>query len=210
MFDRCKKRYSFIIVGLLALGLVSCGASDIETENTQKEPETEILQETETEFNIEITDAEEILRKTWNEYELGDRFKIMGGHFESAVVGLPAKYDLSQTTDLVQMYCVPESSLEKIDDAATMIDLYNAGRFTAGVYHLSEVEMIQTMADDMKVQVVENAWHGEKPEKLMVMKVDEQYVVSVYGRETLVDEFKQKLEAVYQTMVTIIVEENIF
>jgi len=190
--------------------LVGCGNNAPEKDDTELMQGTEETQETETEFRVEIADAEDILLKTWNAYKTEDHFKIMGGHFTSAVVGLPAKYDLTQTTDLVQMYCFPENQIETIDDAATMIDLYNAARFTAGVYHISDVASVQSVVDEIKNQVSANEWHGEKPEKLYVIKVDEQYVVSVYGREPLVELFKQKLVSVYQTMVEVVIEEKLF
>lgn len=179
-------------------------------ENTESTQRTEESQETESEFYIEITDATEILTKAWDMYAQEDRFEIMGGHFETAVVGLPAEYDLTQTTDLVQMYCVPEDHVENLDDVATMVDLYNSGRFMAGVYHVTDSKFVNELAEGIQLQVVENEWHGEKPEKLLVVKIDEQYVVSVSGRASLVNEFKQKLEAVYQEMVTVMIEENFF
>jgi len=204
------KRYLLYIMLICIMFLVGCGNNAPEKDDTELMQGTEETQETETEFRVEIADAEDILLKTWNAYKTEDHFKIMGGHFTSAVVGLPAKYDLTQTTDLVQMYCFPENQIETIDDAATMIDLYNAARFTAGVYHISDVASVQSVVDEIKNQVSANEWHGEKPEKLYVIKVDEQYVVSVYGREPLVELFKQKLVSVYQTMVEVVIEEKLF
>ena len=205
-----------LLAGILSTG-VACGADTVGKNNTESTQRTEEVQETETqteietetEIKIEIVDAEDILRKVWYEYKTGELFKIMGGHFSSVVIGMPAKYDLTQTVDLVQMYCVPENHLSVLDDAATIIDLNNAARFTAGAYHVTSVENIQSMADDIKKQVMENQWHGEKPEKLLVVKVDEQYVLSIYGRESYVDKFKQKLESVYQKITEIIIEEKL-
>lgn len=202
-----KKYLAYVFV--LCVMLVACGNTE-EENHTELTQGTEIVQETESEFWIEIEDAADILLKTWKEYENGEHFKIMGGHFSAPSIGLPAKYDLSQTTDLVQMYCFPENQFSVVDDAATVIDLYNAARFTAGAYHVMESGMEQGLIDGIKSQVANNEWHGEKPEKLMIIKVDDQYVVSVYGREILVDQFKQKLESVYQTMIEVVVEEKLF
>lgn len=204
------KRYLLYIMLICIMFLVGCGNNASEKDDTELIQGTEETQETETEFRVEIADAEDILLKTWNAYKTEDHFKIMGGHFTSAVVGLPAKYDLTQTTDLVQMYCFPENQIETIDDAATMIDLYNAARFTAGVYHIFDVASVQSVVDEIKNQVSANEWHGEKPEKLYVIKVDERYVVSVYGREPLVELFKQNLVSLYQTMVEVVIEEKLF
>lgn len=194
------KKYLFLVI-VLCVMLAACG-------NNEKN-KTQSTQETEKEFWIEIKDAADILLKTWEEYKEEEQFEIMGGHFYSPSMGLPAKYDLTQTTDLVQMYCFPEEQISVVDDAATVMDFYNAARFTAGAYHVMEAEDVQGLIDGIKSQVANNEWHGEKPEKLMIIKVDEQYVVSVYGREAVVDQFKQKLESVYQTMIEVVVEEKL-
>ena len=204
------KKYLLYIMLLSALFFAACGNGTVGSNGTESTQGIEENLETETEFVIEIVDSEDILRKTWSEYTNEDRFKIMGGHFTSPVVGLPAKYDLTQTTDLVQMYCFPEAQLETIDDAATMIDLYNAGRFTAGVYHVASAESAADVVEGIKNQVPANEWHGEKPEKLCIMKIDEQYIVSVYGREELVDQFQQKMKSVYKKMVEVVAEEKLF
>ena len=202
MYKGIKRSLLILMASVFVLG--ACGIDN--RENSEKVEET---QESETE-QLAILDAEEILVKIWENYEEEERFDIMGGHFSTAAIGMPAKYDLTKATELVQMYCVPERQLAVIDDAATMIDFYNAARFTAGAYHILDVEAVQTVAEQMHLQVLDNEWHGENPEKLFIVKIEEQYVVSVYGRESFVDEFKQKLTDVYGKMVTIMIEEKLF
>lgn len=210
--DICKNKDWLILiaVGVLACSVIACGTNGVGSEHTEATQGTEAVIETESEFHIEISDAEDILLKTWAVYKSEERFEIMGGHFSSALIGLPAKYDLEQSVDLVQMYCLPEKYLSVVDDVATMVDLFNAARFSVSVYHVTDVETMQSMAEDIKIQVRENEWHGEKPEKLFIINIDDQYVVSVYGRERLVNEFKQKLESVYEKMTEVMVEEKLF
>ena len=190
MYNGRKQVLLFLICGLLIFTLSACGAeANGNSEMPSETQQTQETEETESEFYIEIADATEILTKTWDMYAVEDRFAVMGGHFESAVLDAPAKYDLTQTTDLIQMYCVPEAQLQAIDDAATMIDFYNAGRFTATAFHVINIEGVQDTAAGIKTQVMENQWHGETPEKVLIMQIDEQYVVTVYGR-TLSDHDK--------------------
>ena len=208
MINICKKSNWLIIVGILMVSIVACGNNGT-GDNTEMIEPTEEVQETESEFQLEIIDGTDILTKIWDEYKIEERFEIMGGHFDAGVIGLPAKYDLNQTTDLVQMYCVPEQYLSVVDDAATMIDLYNAARFTAGVFHVTDVEKMETFMQEIQIQVTSNTWHGEVPEKLLVIKIGEQYVVSVYGREALVDEFEQKLLEIYSKIANVVIEQTI-
>lgn len=204
---KLRRSFLFALVVLMIFTGVSCGNNPSGDENTQISQGTEDAQETETETRIVIIDASDILTTVWEEYT--ERFDIMGGHFETAVIGMPAKYDLTQTVDLVQMYCVPENEVQTLDDAATMINLYNAGAFTAGAFHVSDVEQTQSFIEGIESQVSINQWHGEKPEKLLIIEIEEQYVVSVYGREVLVNEFKQKLLNIYSKMATVAVEQII-
>lgn len=203
------KKYLVYIMMLCALVLPACGNNEIGN-NIESSQGNEDTLETESEFKVEILDAEDILLKTWDEYKDEEHFKIMGGHFTSPVIGRPAKYDLEQAADLVLIYCFPEDQVAVVDDAATLIDLYNAARFTAGAYHVSDLESIPNVVEGIKKQVSENEWLGEKPEKLCVIKVDDQYVISIYGREPLVDQFKQKLESVYKKMIEVVMEEKLF
>lgn len=206
--NKRNKYYLWMILLLLFL-CVGCGNSNIG--NTEESNHTGKVEETqETEFYVEIVDAKEVLVKTWESYAEEDRFEIMGGHFDSAVMGMPEKYDLTQVTDLVQMYCVPEAQIENLDDGATMIDLYNAGRFMASAFHVNDGANVDEVVSQMHTQIMENQWHGEKPQKLMIVKIDEQYVISVWGRESLVDKFREKLESVYQEMIVVMVEEKNF
>ena len=61
------------------------------------------------------------------------------------------------------------------------------------------------------IAVIFVMWYIFTSNKLnrLVVKIDEQYVISVCGRELLVDQFKQKLEAVYQEMVMVMIEERV-
>lgn len=211
MEDETMKINKYVMM-MLVIGLIinssACGNNG-NGNNTEMINPTEVVQETESEFYIEIADAADILLKVWDSYATEERFDIMGGHFTAGVIGEPAKYDLTQATDLVQMYCVPEVYMSMIDDAATMVDLYNAARFTAGVYHVTNVEEQEAFIKGISEQIESNSWHGETPEKVIVLKVGEEYVVAIYGRETLVNQFKQKLEAIYQTMIEVVVENTI-
>lgn len=200
-----------MMTALVMLTCVACG----DTETGKKDTEgvvsevTEETEEKEPEFRIEIANAEEILTNTWDVYKEEERFDIMGGHFYSAKIGVPAKYDLTETVDLEEMFCVPKEAGKNIDNAATMVDFYNAARFTAGAFHLKDATNVEQFIEAVKAQVHVNQWHGETPKKLMIMKIDEQYVVAVFGREPLVNEFKLNMESVYKTMIEVVVNEKL-
>ncbi|MBP3677169.1 MAG: hypothetical protein J6I97_02360 [Agathobacter sp.] len=209
MFTIGRRVWVLLMAGVLMLSLCACGSNPAgNKENTQ---------ETETEKEVEIADATDILTKVWNEYEAvdtdgnmyNDRFDVMGGHFESAVMNMPAKYDLTKTSDLELMYCVPETVIPMIDDAGTIVHLMKASTFTAGAYHVTDVANVKTVVEGIKTQTLENQWLGGFPDKHLIAIVDGQYVVSAVGTEEVVDNFEDMLEEVFGKQVSIQVKEDI-
>ena len=106
MYKLSKKFLVLMCVGTMVLCVASCGKNtNIDTQNSQSNSQqtTQDTQETETEIKVEIVDANDILTKVWDTYETedsdgniyNDKFDVMGGHFDSAKLDMPAKYDLS-------------------------------------------------------------------------------------------------------------------
>jgi len=209
MFTKGRRVWVLLLAGVLMLSVCACGSNPTgNKENTQ---------ETETEKEVEIVDATDILTKVWNEYEAvdtdgnmyNDRFDVMGGHFESAVMNMPAKYDLTKTSDLALMYCVPETVIPMIDDAGTIVHLMKASTFTAGAYHVTDVANVKTVVEGIKTQTLGNQWLGGFPDKLVMAIINEQYIVSVYGVEEVVDNFEMVLSDIYGKQMQIITKEKI-
>lgn len=188
MFIKKRKLgWMCLLLLIFSFGCVACG-----NQHLNKEENTPM---TESEVEIEIADATDILLKVWMEFDKTE-LDVMGGHYSDPAMGAPAKYDLSQTNDLIQTYCVPETQITLIDDAATIVDLYNAARFTASAFHLTDSENQKNFIEEMQKKIAENEWHGEVPEKVFVVGIEEEYVVAVYGRKELVDEFEKILEKI--------------
>ncbi|MBQ8518972.1 MAG: hypothetical protein IJ455_05175 [Agathobacter sp.] len=217
MFTKVKRGLLLFLVGIMLFSCVACGNKQTgDTENNQGLG-SEIESESEIEKKVEIVDATDILTKVWNSYETedtdgnryNDRFAIMGGHFESAVMDMPAKYDLTQTSDLELMYCVPQSSIVMIDDAATMVHLMVASTFTAGAYHVTDAANVKTVVDEVKQQIIQNHWLDGFPDEYLIMTVDDQYVISAIGNVDVVDNFETILKEIYGKQVTVQMKESV-
>lgn len=205
-----------LTVILLVTGLLftytACGNKQ-QTDANATEFETEM----ETEVMIPIADANNILNKVWDNYEsvdtdgnmYNDKFSVMGGHFESAVMDMPGKYDLTQTSDLELMYCVPASVVSMIDDAATMVHLMKASTITVGAYHIADSANVQTVVEGIKQQTLGNQWLGGFPDDLVIVRIDDQYVVSIVGNAEVVDVFYEEMLEIYGKQVTVLVKESI-
>ena len=204
--DKNMKKRLVILAGLLLIVCTACGNNQLGG-----------APETETEQIVEIADANNILNKVWDNYETvdtdgnmyNDKFSVMGGHFDSAVMDMPGKYDLTKTGDLQLMYCVPETVVPMIDDAATVVHMMKASTFTAGAYHVADAANVQTVVDAISQQTLGNHWLDGFPDDLIIVKIDEQYVVSVLGAEEVVDAFYKELKEIYGKQVTVLVKESI-
>lgn len=204
-----RKGLLLLLAGTMLLSCIACGSN--QTGNTENNTETE------TEVKVEIADANDILIKVWDTYEkedtdgnmYNDRFALMGGHFESAVMDVPAKYDLTKTSDLEIMYCVPQDVVSMIDDAATMVHLMKASTFTAGAYHVTDLSNVKSVVEGIKTQTLGNQWLGGFPEKMLIIQLDEQYVVAGFGTAEVMASFKENILDIYGNQANILVEQSI-
>ena len=204
-----RKGLLLLLTATMLLSCIACGSN--QTGNTENNKETE------TEKKVEIADANDILTKVWDTYEIedtdgnmyNDRFALMGGHFDSAVMDMPAKYDLTKTGDLELMYCVPQDVIPMLDDAATLVHLMRASTFTAGAYHVTDVSNVKSVVEGIKTQTLGNQWLGGFPDRHVIAVIDEQYVVAAFGDEKVIENFEQALKEVFGKQAVVEVKEAI-
>lgn len=204
-----RKSLLLLLAGTMILSCVACGSN--QTGNTENNKETEV------EKKVEIADANDILEKVWDTYEAedtdgnmyNDRFSILGGHFKSARVNKPAKYDLTKASDLEIMYCVPQDVIPMLDDAATMVHLMRASTFTAGAYHVTDASNVKSVVEGIKTKTLGNQWLGGFPDRHIIAVIDEQYVVAAFGDEKVIENFEQALKEVFGKQAVVEVKEAI-
>lgn len=159
----------------------------------------------------EIGSATALLTAVWDTYGEDDKFPAMGGggsETAEVVNGAPGKYETGSTDMLDYSLGLPAASASKIDDAASLIHMMNANTFTCAAFHVAKSEDVTVVANSLKENILNRQWMCGFPDKLVVITVGD-YVVSLFGNEELVDNFKTKLTAVYQS-ATVAHEEAIF
>lgn len=199
-----KKLVALLLATAMMFTCVACGGNGEDAGNNGSETK------------VEITDANEILTKAWEEYNAAAsddmKFMIGGGNMETAVMDAPAKYDptLEYAEDtLVMSYCIPADAIAMTDDIATMMNMMMANNFTAAAYHVTDAANVQTVVDGIKNTTINNQWMCGMPEKLIVVTVGEDYVVSAFGIGAIVDTFKTAITTVYGDAAVVAVEENL-
>lgn len=188
-----KRFLTMLLAGVMMFGCVACGAASQE----------------ETQTPVEVADATELLSKVWETYGEDEKFFAMGGHFEAPVDNGPGAYDLAKAEDLMISFCIPTDAIAMVDDAATIMHAMNANNFSAAAYHVTDTANMQTIIDGIKEQTMNNQWLCGFPEKLIIVTVGEEYLVTAFGSADIVDNFNAKLAEVYGNAVVVSVEENL-
>ena len=179
------KKFIILLLSIfLAMSLAACGNKTDSRDSSGK---------------TEIKDAKELLTTVWNSYEEDEKFAIAGGDMteENMTEDAPGTFGITDADELDSMLGFPAADAEKIDNAASIMHMMNANTFTCGAYHLKNAEDVKTVAADLKENVMNRQWMCGFPDKLVVISVDD-YLVSVFGNEELVNTFKDKLTQTYE------------
>lgn len=166
-----------------------------------------------------IKDATEILTNAWTEYNNSVsedyKFPVGGGNienFELVVMDGPGKCDptLTDAKDALSVsFCIPADAIDMTDDVANMMNMMMANNFSAAAYHVADKANVEKVVAGIKDATLNNMWMCGMPDKLIVVTVNGDYVVSAFGNGEVIDYFKAALTKVYGDAAVVSVEENI-
>ena len=108
----------------------------------------------------------------------------------------PGAVDISDADNLNYMLTLPVEDASKIDGAASLSHMMNANTFTCGAFHVTSKDDVEAVAQDLRDAIQSKQWMCGFPDKLVIFTYD-QYVVSLYGDEELVNTFRDKFTAAY-------------
>lgn len=206
-----KKLAVLLLTVAMTLTLAACGGNVESVDSAEATGSVES-----NEPKIEIADANEILTKVWDEYKASAgedmQFPIGGGNPETLVMDAPAKFDvtLEGAKDMLTVsFCVPAENIDMTDDAATMMNMMMANNFTCGAYHVADAANVEIVISGIKDATLNNQWMCGFPEKLIIVTVGEDYVVSAFGNGMVMDAFKTAITKVYGDAAVISVEGSL-
>ena len=205
-----KKSVALFLAAFMVVGCVACGGRG-------NEGNSEGNSQNANNGNTTITDANEILTKVWDKFEdedtdgdmYNDKFAVIGGHFDDSVENAPGKYDVSKAEDLEASLCVPQDAIQYIDDAASMVHMMNANTFTAGAFHVTDKANVDGFVSAVKERTIGNQWMCGFPDKLLMLTIGDDYVVSAYGNADTIESFKTTLLSEYKDSAKVVVEESL-
>lgn len=188
-----KKLVALMLAMTFVCGLTACGGGG-GTETTKDDTEGKA--------------AVDILTDVWAAYEEDEKFAIAGGDYENMVQDAPGTVNVSDGETLDALLGFPADSAGLIDDGASMMHMMNQNTFTAGVYHVTNADDVQAVADAVKENIMNRQWMCGFPDDLAVYSVGTSYVAVVFGAEDVVDNFEEALEEVY-TSTKVLYEEDL-
>lgn len=201
-----KKLLVIFLAILLTLSLAACGENKTpngdETTNDQNVSGSE--ENSKEPIQNAVNSPFELLNTVWNSYEEDNKFPVAGGDMseENMTMGAPGKFGLDDTDALDTTLGFPAASAEKIDEAASLVHMMNANTFTCGVFHVKNAEDIADVSAAIKDNIMQRQWMCGFPDKLVIVTVDD-YIVSFFGENEIVDTFKTMLTTAYTSAQTI-------
>ena len=86
--------------------------------------------------------------------------------------------------------------------------MMNANTFTSGVYHVTNADDVSAVCDALKENIMNRQWMCGFPETLIIVTVDDNYVISAFGNGQIIETFKNKISGVYDN-ATVVYEESL-
>lgn len=140
--------------------------------------------------------AVDLLTAVWNAYPESEKFSVVGGSLDNPVDNAPGTFPVDDADNLDYMLHFPADKADLIDDAASLTHMMNANSFTCGAFHVKNSADVSVVTDALRQNVQNTQWMCGFPDKLVIFTYD-QYVVSLYGDEELVNTFRDKFTATY-------------
>ena len=200
------KKIATILTALaLMISFAACGKTDKKPDSTSDASQTEnttVTTEPTTDTSAPETDAasdpKALLDAIWNNYKEDDKFPAAGGDYDEAnmVDGAPGNVGLADADSVEHLTGFPAASIGEIDAAASLFHMMNGNSFTCGAYRVKEGTDVDALAQSIRDAIQGRRWMCGFPDKIVVATVDN-YIVSVFGLEDLVDNFRDTMLAVY-------------
>lgn len=178
-----KKLFSLLLAAAMILSLAACGSkADDNNGGDTAQP----------------ADALALLNTVWSSYSDDEKFPAAGGDYDESNMteDAPGNFSVSDGDALDYSLGYPAADADKLSDAASLTHMMNANTFTAGAYHLSDKSDMDTVVSDLKDNIMSRQWMCGFPDKLVIVTYGD-YVVSCFGAEDLVDQFRDKLTAAF-------------
>ena len=177
-----KKLFSLLLAAAMTLSLAACGSKTDDNSGNNSQPAS----------------ALELLNAVWANYSDDDKFPAAGGDYDEANMteDAPGNFSVEDGDALDYSLGYPAADADKLSDAASLTHMMNANTFTAGAFHVASSSDVDSVVSDLKDNIMNRQWMCGFPDKLVILTMGD-FVVSCFGAEELVDQFRDTLTTVY-------------
>ena len=147
----------------------------------------------------------DLLNKVYGLFSEDEQFPVFGGSVDNAVDNAAGKFNISNADEAERFLCYPAGEIAKIDSAASLTHMMNQNTFTAAAYHITGGADAAALADGINKTFQARHWMCGFPDKIVVASADD-YLISVYGNEDLVDIFVKHLSEAYSNAKVLVNE----
>lgn len=203
-----KKTMTALLAALMVLSFASCnnsnstssGSSSASSQVSSQVSSQEPASSEENKTESTIKDSLALLESVWNSFEEDKKFPVAGGDMteENMKDGAPGIFNIADASELDRVLGFPQADIDKIDGAASIFHMMNLNTFTCGAFHVKDVANIDALTAALKDNIMKRQWMCGFPDKLVVAVVDD-YIVSFFGKEDPVNNFRDQLTAVYSS-----------
>ena len=181
-----KKILALILAMIMVLSFAACGNTATE-ENTETE--------------VTVGSALEILETVWGEFGEDEKFFAMGGDYDNMVDNAPGAVT---NADFISGVLLVPAGTETLE-AASLVHGMNLNSFTAGAFKVADAA---AFAETMHEAIASNQWMCGFPEKMVIATFGNEYVLAMFGVNDAINPFEEKLVAAYPE-ATIVYSEAI-
>ena len=211
-----KKKIALLLLTVMTISLVGCG----EKNNTNSNNAANNGQNVENTAGDNTADntvgdnhqTEEgalgILQTIWSSYEEENKFSAGGGDSHNMVMDEPGAFDVTNSEELDATLGFPVDYMDRIDEAASLMHMMNANTFTCGAFHVTDSDNVSQVADALKDNIMNRQWICGFPETMIIVVVDDNYVLSAFGNGELIETFKNKTTTAFEN-VNVLYEERL-
>lgn len=129
--------------------------------------------------------SEAILNAVWEKFGEDEKFSAVGGDAENSVSDMAGKLDITNKDNLTVTFAFPESQLENIDAAGSLMHMMNSNSFTALAFHVKDGADMAAIAEAYKTSLAEKRWMCGMPDGYAIIKVDSEYMIAVFAQTSL-------------------------
>ena len=172
-----KKSIVFLLSAVMAVTMIGCGND----KEASKEPSKDSSYES----------ALDVLNTVADSYAEDEKFPMSGGDSENLSTEGPAAFDVSTTDELDTVLGLPKEEAAHIDDAASLVHMMNANTFTGAAYHLTEDTDMEDFSKAVEEHILSRQWICGMPDTLVILKADNEYVITAFGADELIETFKK-------------------